>query len=176
MTTVKDLINSLQDRNPEAQVFFMTQRKQPFENHIAGVVGREEMTDQRWRFEPGIGTDDVFLVVGRRIRPGSLSAWLVAEHGAGPPREIVPTVVPEDASHAPETAFGEPPANTQGDVSTSTQAPETAETAREVVPASVPAEVSERAPEAAQIASTLAEGFPVAPEPAETSPGSPEND
>ena len=58
----------------------MTQRRQPFENHIAGVVGREEMADQAWRIEPGIARDDVFLVTGRRIRPGSLSAWIIAEH------------------------------------------------------------------------------------------------
>ena len=82
MTTVKDLIAHLQTRNPNAQIFLMTQRKQPFENYLAGVVGREEMTDQRWRFEPGIAPDDVFLVVGQRIRPGSLSAWIVAEHQA----------------------------------------------------------------------------------------------
>jgi hypothetical protein len=79
MPTVRDLIFHLQSRNPNAQVFLMTQRKAPFENHLAGVVGREEMADQDWRLEPGIGSDDVFLVVGRRIRPGSLSAWIQAE-------------------------------------------------------------------------------------------------
>lgn len=78
--TIKELIATLQTRNPNAQVYFMTQRKQPFENHIAGVVGREEMADQAWRIEPGVARDDVFLVTGRRIRPGSLSAWIIAEH------------------------------------------------------------------------------------------------
>ena len=82
MTKIKDLIATLKTRNPEAQVFMMTTRKQPFENYVAGVVGREEMLDQQWREEPGIASDDVFLVVGRRIRPGSLSAWIVAEHRA----------------------------------------------------------------------------------------------
>jgi hypothetical protein len=80
MTLVKDLIATLQTRNPNAQVYQMTQRKQPFENHLAGVVGREEMADQAWRIEPGIAPDDVFLVTGKRIRPGSLSAWIIAEH------------------------------------------------------------------------------------------------
>src|SRR3954468_1155032 len=80
MTTVKELIATLQTRNPNAQIFLMTQRKQPFENHLAGVVGREEMLDQAWRIEPGIARDDVFLVTGKRIRPGSLSAWIIAEH------------------------------------------------------------------------------------------------
>jgi len=79
MTTVKDLINTLQTRNPSAQVFLATQRKAPHENYLAGVVGREEMADQRFRIEPGVRTDDVFLVVGKRIRPGSLSAWILAE-------------------------------------------------------------------------------------------------
>ena len=78
--TIKELIATLQTRNLNAQVYFMTQRKQPFENHIAGVVGREEMADQAWRIEPGVARDDVFLVTGRRIRPGSLSAWIIAEH------------------------------------------------------------------------------------------------
>jgi hypothetical protein len=91
MTTVKELIASLNTRNPEAQVFLMTTRKQPFENCFAGVVGREEMLDQQWREEPGIASDDVFFVVGKRIRPGSLSAWIVAERrGAitSPPADI----------------------------------------------------------------------------------------
>jgi len=80
MTLVKDLIATLQTRNPNAQLYLMTQRKQPFENHLTGVVGREEMADQAWRVEPGIARDDVFLVTGKRIRPGSLSAWIIAEH------------------------------------------------------------------------------------------------
>jgi hypothetical protein len=80
MTKIKDLIATLKTRNSEAQVFLMTTRKSPFENHLAGVVGREDMFDQKFRSEPGIAADDVFLVVGRRIRPGSLSAWIVCEH------------------------------------------------------------------------------------------------
>jgi hypothetical protein len=80
MTKIKDLIATLKIRNPEARVFMMTTRKQPFENYLAGVVGREDMFDQKFRSEPGIAPDDVFLVVGRRIRPGSLSAWIVSEH------------------------------------------------------------------------------------------------
>lgn len=80
MTKIKDLIATLKTRNPEAQVFMMTTRKQPFENYLLGVVGREDMFDQKFRREPGIAADDVFLVVGRRIRPGSLTAWTVSEH------------------------------------------------------------------------------------------------
>lgn len=85
MTKIKDLIADLATRNPEAQAFFMTTRKQPFENRIVGVVGREEMFDQRWRVDEGIAPDDVFLVVGKRLRPGSYSAWIVAEHRANHP-------------------------------------------------------------------------------------------
>src|SRR6266496_530344 len=80
MTKIRDLIATLKTRNPEAQVFMMTTRKQPFENYLAGVVGRDDMFDQKFRSEPGIAADDVFLVVGRRIRPGSLTAWIVSEH------------------------------------------------------------------------------------------------
>jgi hypothetical protein len=76
---IKDLVVLLLAQNPNAQAFFMTQRKQPFENHIAGIVARWQMVDQDGRDEPGIAEDDVFLTVGKRIRPGSLSAWLLAE-------------------------------------------------------------------------------------------------
>jgi hypothetical protein len=77
--TNKDLISILLTYKPEAQVVFMTQRAQPFENHIAGVVSRAEMDDQIGRIDAGISQTDIFLVVGRRIRPGSLSAWVLAE-------------------------------------------------------------------------------------------------
>jgi hypothetical protein len=95
MTTIKELIATLQTRKPNAQVYRMTTRKQPFENHLLGVVGREEMLDQAWRIEPGIAPDDVLLVTGKRIRPGSLSAWIIAERrqlggerGAAAPMEF----------------------------------------------------------------------------------------
>ena len=96
MTKIKNLIASLKTRNPEAQVFMMTTRKQPFENYLAGVVGRDEMADQQWRIEPGIAPDDVFLVVGKRIRPGSLSAWIIAEHRAATGQQPVVESPPSD--------------------------------------------------------------------------------
>jgi hypothetical protein len=80
---IKDLVVSLLRFNPEAQVFFMTTRKSPFENAIAGIVQRSEMLDQLGRDEYGVEADDVFLTVGRRIRPGSLSAWIIPERLAG---------------------------------------------------------------------------------------------
>jgi hypothetical protein len=96
MTKIKDLIATLQTRNPEAQVFMMTTRKQPFENYVAGIVGRDEMADQQWRLEPGIAPDDIFLVVGKRIRPGSLSAWIIAEHRAATRQHPVVESPPSD--------------------------------------------------------------------------------
>lgn len=96
MTKIRDLIATLKTRNPEAQVFMMTTRKQPYENYVAGIVGREEMADQQWRFEPGIAPDDVFLVVGKRIRPGSLSAWIIAEHRAATGQQPVVEIPPGD--------------------------------------------------------------------------------
>jgi len=57
----------------------MTQRKEPYENYLAGVVGRDQMTDQAGRVTPGAAEDDVFLVVGKRVRRGSPEAWTVAE-------------------------------------------------------------------------------------------------
>jgi len=97
---IKDLVSLLLSHNPNAQAFFMTQRKQPFENHIAGVVARSQMADQEGRDEDGIAQDDVFLAVGKRIRPGSLSAWIVAERG---PREGVDLRAPE--GHAEREAI-----------------------------------------------------------------------
>lgn len=94
MTKIKDLIATLKNRNPEAQVFTMTTRKQPFENLLLGVVGRDDMFDQKFRSEPGIAADDVFLVVGKRLRPGSFSAWIVSEHHdtiVHPTVEVPPT-------------------------------------------------------------------------------------
>ncbi|MEO7733815.1 MAG: hypothetical protein ABIY55_22815 [Kofleriaceae bacterium] len=80
---IKDIIDLLLAHNPNANALLMTNRKQPFENHLVGVVARSEMADQVGRVEAGIATDDVFLVVGKRIRPGSLSAWIVAERVSG---------------------------------------------------------------------------------------------
>jgi hypothetical protein len=79
---IKNLVASLLRLNPEAQVYFMTTRKSPFENAIAGIVQRREMADQVGRDEYGVEEDDVFLTVGRRIRPGSLSAWIIPERMA----------------------------------------------------------------------------------------------
>jgi hypothetical protein len=76
---IKNLVSLLLAHNPNAHAYFMTQRKQPFENRIGGVVARSQMADQEGRHEAGIARDDVFLTVGTRIRPGSLSAWIVAE-------------------------------------------------------------------------------------------------
>jgi hypothetical protein len=76
---IKELIGLLLAHSPSAQAYFMTQRKQPFENHIAGVVSRAQMADQHGCEEEGIAGDDVFLTVGKRIRPGSLSAWILPE-------------------------------------------------------------------------------------------------
>jgi hypothetical protein len=81
---IKDLVTLLLGHNPNAQALLMTPRKQPYENRIAGVVARAQMTDQEGRDEPGIAADDVFLAVGKRIRPGSLSAWIVAERPKPP--------------------------------------------------------------------------------------------
>jgi hypothetical protein len=83
----KDLIKLLLTRSPDAQVFLMTTRKQPFEKQLLGVVGRDEMADQQGRNDPGIETNDVFLVTGKRIRPGSLSAWILTERAVAAPAQ-----------------------------------------------------------------------------------------
>ena len=85
---IKDLIDLLLAHNPNANALLMTTRKQPFENHLVGVVARSEMADQLGRAEAGVATDDVFLVVGTRIRPGTLSAWIVSERETSRDRPV----------------------------------------------------------------------------------------
>jgi hypothetical protein len=100
---IKDLVTLLLSHNPNARALLMTQRKQPFENGIVGVVARSQMADQEGRDEPGLASDDVFLAVGKRIRPGSLSAWIVAER---PQQESVALQLPGASAECEQTLEG----------------------------------------------------------------------
>ena len=86
---VSELIELLQDQDPDAEVMIMSQENWPFENAVAGVAVREEFVDdddedcedderEEPRYEKGTAPNDVFLVEGRQLRYGSKAAWRVA--------------------------------------------------------------------------------------------------
>ena len=85
---VSELIELLEEQDPDAEVFVMFQPNWPFELSLAGVTTREEMLraereerdddDYEPRFERGTAKNDVFLVEGEQLRYGSKTAWSVA--------------------------------------------------------------------------------------------------
>lgn len=85
---VSELIELLQDQDPDAEVMIMSQENWPFENAVAGVAVREEFAaddedcddDEREepRYEKGTAPSDVFIVEGQQLRYGSKAAWRVA--------------------------------------------------------------------------------------------------
>jgi len=85
---VSELIELLEDQDPDAEVMIMSQENWPFENAVAGVAVREEFVaddedcdeDEREepRYEKGTAPNDVFLVEGQQLRYGSKAAWRVA--------------------------------------------------------------------------------------------------
>ncbi len=91
---VRDLIEILEDQDPEAEVLIMSQENWPFENAIAGVAMREDFVDDEEddededdeddepgterRYEKGTAPNDVFIVEGQQLRYGSKAAWNAA--------------------------------------------------------------------------------------------------
>ena len=85
---VSELIELLEEQDPDAEVLVMSQPNWPFELGLAGVTTREEMLradrdedgdrDDEPRLERGIAKSDVFLVEGEQLRYGSKTAWSVA--------------------------------------------------------------------------------------------------
>jgi hypothetical protein len=84
---VRELIELLEDQDPDAEVFIMSQENWPFENAVAGVAVREEMIEddedddedrEEPRYEKGTAPSDVFIVEGEQLRYGSKAAWRVA--------------------------------------------------------------------------------------------------
>ena len=82
---VRDLIDILEDQDPDAEVLIMSQQSWPFENAIAGVAVREEIVEddedlddeerEAPRYEKGTAANDVFIVEGQQLRYGSKAAW-----------------------------------------------------------------------------------------------------
>jgi len=83
---VRDLIEMLEDQDPDAEVLIMSQENWPFENAIAGVAIREDFVDHdeddepgdEGRYEKGTAPNDVFIVEGQQLRYGSKAAWNAA--------------------------------------------------------------------------------------------------
>jgi hypothetical protein len=89
---VKELIDILEEQDPDAEVLIMSQQNWPFENGVYGVTVRSEMDgndddddddkseDTRAATEArdGRATNDVFIVEGSQLRYGSKNAWDVA--------------------------------------------------------------------------------------------------
>ena len=85
---VSELIELLEEQDPDAEVLVMSQPNWPFELSLAGVTTREEILradreerdddDDEPRLERGTAKNDVFLVEGEQLRYGSKTAWSVA--------------------------------------------------------------------------------------------------
>ena len=96
---VRELIEILEELDPEASVYIMSQQNWPFEVAIHGVTVREEFTEtddeddaaedaptrtegDRWSARPeALPRNDVFIVEGSQVRYGSKEAWDAAYRG-----------------------------------------------------------------------------------------------
>jgi hypothetical protein len=77
---VSELIEMLQELDPDANVLIMAQQNWPFENGVSHVMTREDMLrsnedDEDVVYENGTSATDVFIVEGRQLRYGSKAAW-----------------------------------------------------------------------------------------------------
>lgn len=81
---VSELIEILEEQDPDADVLVMSQESWPYEVAIRGVTTREEILladgdeDGCAEAPAGAAHSDVFLVEGEQLRYGSKSAWAVA--------------------------------------------------------------------------------------------------
>lgn len=85
---VSELIEMLEEQDPDAEVLVMSQENWPFEMALCGVTTRdeilradsdeEESEDDDAELADGLARSDVFLVEGTQLRYGSKTAWAVA--------------------------------------------------------------------------------------------------
>lgn len=77
---VKELIESLRECDPEANVVFTIQPRWPLEYQIAGLVTREDCRDESGSIRTGAGQapNDVILVEGEQLGYGERDAWPTA--------------------------------------------------------------------------------------------------
>jgi hypothetical protein len=94
---VRELIAVLEDLDPEAAVYIMSQPNYPFEHAVSGVALREDFADcddeddeegegeeeerpaparDRWTArDTDLPSTDVFILEGEQLRYGSREAW-----------------------------------------------------------------------------------------------------
>jgi hypothetical protein len=90
---VHELIAILQELEPDADVYIMSQPNYPFEHAVRGVAVREDFTEcddeeeedegdgsapagDRWSARPGdLPASDVFILEGEQLRYGCRDAW-----------------------------------------------------------------------------------------------------
>jgi hypothetical protein len=97
---VRELIAVLEDLDPEAAVYIMSQPNYPFEHAVSGVALREDFTEcddedeeeaegeederpaptrDRWTArDADLPPSDVFILEGAQLRYGSREAWKLA--------------------------------------------------------------------------------------------------
>ena len=77
--TVRELMERLEDMNPDAEVHLMYQRHYPLESTLLGVCESSDLLDDEDADEDDEGNDDVvFLVEGEHVGYGMKSAWRAA--------------------------------------------------------------------------------------------------
>jgi len=78
---VRELIELLERKNPDAEVTMMTQPNWPMEYALAGVAVRSDLLDEavdpvkQERFADCTAASDVVLVEGTWLRYGRQTAW-----------------------------------------------------------------------------------------------------
>ena len=78
--TVQELIERLEECDPDAEVLLMTQENWPFENSIAGVTAREECVgndpdEDDDEYGDGCDPGDNLIDEGEQLRYGTKNAW-----------------------------------------------------------------------------------------------------
>jgi hypothetical protein len=74
--TVAELIERLQEMNPEAEVHVMLQQHWPMESTLLGVCEGEDLLEEH--DDADADHDVVFLVEGEHVGRGLKSAWRAA--------------------------------------------------------------------------------------------------
>jgi hypothetical protein len=71
---VSELIEYLEDCDPEAEVLIMEQPGWPFEYSVIGIATREDF-EETAEDERDKKSNDVFLLEGKQLRYGTKDAW-----------------------------------------------------------------------------------------------------
>lgn len=81
---VREMIELLQNQDPEAEIRSMSQPSWPYEYSIAGIATRREIAEfvpHRGECrESGTAPSDVFIVEGEQLRGGAKEAWKAVQY------------------------------------------------------------------------------------------------